>query len=234
MTFPLKSGFQLGTSDWLASPVPEVLEPARGVKGNPLASRTLPFHCQPPISLFNAFTSYQLPFGNGQRFGSGATGAVDKLIGGWQWNGSVRLASGFPFTPLAGSNISGTGDASQSDAPSWNPDFKGKVIVGKPDQWYDPRAFVLPLQGTFGNVGRGSLRGPGLFTLDTSLLKRVRISEGLNLQFRAEAFNVLNHTNLGYPNEVVFQGADYSPTGGVITATATPSRQIQFALKLQF
>jgi len=54
------------------------------------------------------------------------------------------------------------------------------------------------------------------------------------LQFRAEAFNVLNHTNLSYPNEVVFQGADYSPTGGVITATATPSRQIQFALKLQF
>ncbi|PYS13817.1 MAG: hypothetical protein DMG17_18080 [Acidobacteria bacterium] len=159
---------------------------------------------------------------------------MDKLIGGWQWNGSVRLASGFPFTTLAGSNTSGTGDASQSDVPSWNPDFKGKVIVGKPDQWYDPRAFVLPLQGTFGNVGRGSLRGPGLFTLDTSLLKRVKISEGLNLQFRAEAFNVLNHTNLGYPNEVVFQGADYSPTGGVITATATPSRQIQFALKLQF
>src|SRR5216117_425062 len=183
---------------------------------------------------FNAYTSYQLPFGNGQRFGSGATGAVDKLIGGWQWNGSVRAASGFPFTPLAGSNISGTGDASQSDVPSWNPDFKGKAIVGTPDQWYDPRAFVLPPQGTFGNVGRGTLRGPGLFSLDTSLLKRVRISEGLNLQFRAEAFNVLNHTNLGYPNEVVFQGADYSPTGGVITSTATPSRQIQFALKLQF
>src|SRR6266581_2898343 len=133
---------------------------------------------------FNAYTSYQLPFGNGQRFGSSATRAVDKLIGGWQWNGSVRLASGFPFTPLAGSNTSGTGDASQSDVPSWNPDFKGKVIVGKPDQWYDPRAFVLPLQGTFGNVGRGALRGPGMFTLDTSLLKRVRISEGLNLQFR--------------------------------------------------
>src|SRR6266705_2620537 len=172
---------------------------------------------------FNAYTSYQLPFGNGQRFGSGATGAVDKLIGGWQWNGSVRLASGFPFTTLAGSNTSGTGDASQSDVP-----------IGNPDQLYAPRAVVLPLHGTFGNVGRGCLRGPGLFSLDTSLLKRVRISEGLNLQCRAEAFNVLNHTNLGYPNEVVFQGTDYSPTGGVITATATPSRQIQFALKLQF
>ena len=70
--------------------------------------------------------------------------------------------------------------------------------------------------------------------VDSSLLKRVRISEGLNLQFRAEAFNVLNHPNFGYPNEVVFQGTEYSPSGGVITNTATTSRQIQFALKLQF
>jgi len=93
---------------------------------------------------------------------------------------------------------------------------------------------VLPQQGTFGNVSRGSLRGPGLFMLDTSFLKRVRISEGLNLQFRAEAFNVLNHPNFGYPNEVVFQGSEYSPSGGVITNTGTTSRQIQFALKLQF
>src|SRR5438093_1304661 len=183
---------------------------------------------------FNGYTSYLLPFGNGQRFGSGATGVVDKLIGGWQWNSSLRIAGGFPFTPLTGSNTSGTGDPSNSDLNNWNPNFKGKVIVGKPDQWFDPRAFVLPLQGTFGNVSRGALRGPRLFMLDSSLLKRVRISEGLNLQFRAEAFNVLNHPNLSYPNEVVFQGAEYSPLGGVITATATTSRQIQFALKLLF
>ena len=194
----------------------------RGVASNSLAHQ------------FNGFYSYVLPFGNGQRFGSGATGVVDKLIGGWQWQGSVRIAGGFPFTPLAGSNPTGTGDNSNSDVVSWNPDFKGKVILGKPDQWFDPRAFVLPLQGTFGNVGRGPLRGPGLFMVDSSLLKRIRVSEGLNLQFRAEVFNVLNHPNFSYPNEVVFQGADYSPSGGVITNTATTSRQIQFALKLLF
>jgi len=183
---------------------------------------------------FNAYYSYGLPFGNGQRFGSGATGVVDQVIGGWQWNGSVRAAGGFPFTPLTGSNTSGAGDTSQSDIPNWNPDFKGPVILGKPDQWFDRRAFVLPLQGTFGNVGRSPLRGPGLFMVDTSLLKKVRISERLNLQFRAEAFNVLNHPNFGYPNEVVFQGTEFSPSGGVITNTATTSRQIQFALKLLF
>jgi len=183
---------------------------------------------------FNAFYSYQLPFGNGQRFGSGASGVVDKLIGAWQWNGSLRWAGGFPFTPLAGSNVSGTGDSSNSDVPNWNPNFKGPVILGTPDQWFDPKAFVLPPQGTFGNVARGSLRGPGLFTLDTSFLKRIRITEGLNLQFRAEAFNVLNHSNFSFLNEVLFQGTQYSSSGGVITATATPSRQIQFALKLIF
>src|SRR5436309_5074401 len=72
---------------------------------------------------FNAYYSQVLPFGNGQRFGSGATGVVDKLIGGWQWNSSVRIAGGFPFTPLTGSNTSGTGDPSNSDVPNWNPHF---------------------------------------------------------------------------------------------------------------
>ena len=106
--------------------------------------------------------------------------------------------------------------------------------MGKPDQWFDRRAFVLPLQGTFGNVARGSLRGPGLFNVDTSLFKNMRISEGLKLSFRTEAFNVLNHPNFAFPNEVVFSGNNYSSSGGVISNTATTSRQIQFALKLLF
>jgi hypothetical protein len=183
---------------------------------------------------FNANFSYALPFGNGQFFGSGASGVLERLIGGWQWNSSMRWESGFPFTPLAGSNVTGTGDSSNSDVPNWNPNFKGPVILGKPDQWYDPRAFVLPAQGTFGNVARGSLRGPGLFNIDTSLFKKIRISEGLNLQFRTEAFNILNHPNFAFPNEVVFAGSNYSSSAGAITNTATTSRQIQFALKLLF
>jgi hypothetical protein len=118
--------------------------------------------------------------------------------------------------------------------PNWNPNFHGPVILGKPDQWYDPRAFVLPAQGTFGNVARGSLRGPGLFNIDTSFLKKIKVSEGVNLQFRAEAFNILNHANFQFPNEVVFQGNNYSSSAGVIKDTATTSRQIQFALKVMF
>jgi len=180
---------------------------------------------------FNANFSYQLPFGSGQRFASGAGGVVDKLIGGWQWNGIVSVQGGFPFTPLAGSNISGTGDSNQSDTPDWNPNFKGPVILGTADHWYDPRAFQLPIAGTFGNVARGSLRGPRLTNVDTSFFKKIRISERLNLQFRAEAFNILNHPNFAFPNEIVFQGNGYSSSAGSLDRTATFSRQIQFALK---
>ena len=183
---------------------------------------------------FNGNFSYQLPFGSGKRFGSGANGVVEHLIGGWQWNGIVTAQSGFPFTPLVGSNSSGTGDANQSDVPNWNPNFKGPVILGKPDQWFDPSAFAMPTPGTFGNVARGSLRGPGLFSVDTSLFKRVKLREDLNLQFRAEAFNVFNHPNFSYPNQIVFSGSGYSSSAGVISTTSTSSRQTQFALKLLF
>ena len=177
---------------------------------------------------FNGNFSYQLPFGNN------STGLVQQLIGGWQWNGIVNWQGGFPFTPLAGSNTSGTGDSNQSDVPNWNPNFHGNVILGKPDQWFDPHAFAPATQGTFGNVSRGALRGPGLFSLDTSFFKKIKVSEDLSLQFRAEAFNILNHANFGYPNEIIFSGGNYSSSAGVISQTSTTSRQIQFALKLIF
>jgi hypothetical protein len=196
---------------------------------------------------FSGNFSYQLPFGHGQQFGNNATGFVDKLIGGWQLNGIVTVLGGFPFTPLAGSNTSGTGDANQSDTPNWNPNFTGPVILGSPNQYFDPRAFLIPTQGTFGNVSRGSLRGPGLTNFDTSLFKRIPINERFNLQFRAEVFNLFNHANFAYPNEIIFSGNtcsagagpicsgnNISSSAGAINNTATFSRQIQLALKLSF
>jgi len=183
---------------------------------------------------FNANFSYQLPFGNGQRFATGASGLREKLIGGWQWNGILTAQGGFPITPLIGSNNSGTGDSNPSDVPNWNPNFNGKVILGSPNQWFNPQAFSMPIPGTFGNVSRGSLRGPGLVDVDTSIFKRVRMNERLNLQIRAEAFNIFNHSNFAYPNEIVFAGTAYSSSAGQVTSTATTSRQIQLALKLLF
>src|SRR5947207_751161 len=75
------------------------------------------------------------------------------------------------LSPVIGFNNSGTGDTNPVDVPDRNPDFKGPVILGTVDHWFDPRAFKMPIAGTFGNVGRSSFRGPGLFDVDTSLFK---------------------------------------------------------------
>jgi hypothetical protein len=192
-----------------------------------------------PLHQFSSSFSYALPFGSGRALGTGASGLVEKLIGDWQWNGIVSARSGFPITPTVGSNQSGNGDTRIPDLPNYNPNFKGKVILGvdefkKTGRYFDPNAFSLPLAGTFGNVSRGAFRGPGSYNLDTSLFKRVALTEAFTLQFRAEFFNILNHATFDTPNPIVFSGAGLSSSAGVITETANRERQIQFALKLLF
>jgi hypothetical protein len=175
-----------------------------------------------------------LPFGSGQKFGSNASGFWNQLIGGWQWNGIFTAQDGFPFTPLVGSNTSGTGDTSSgSDVPNWNPNFTGNVNSGTVAHWFNPQAFVLPPAGTLGDVSRGSLVGPGTVDVDTSFFKTIKMTERFSLQLRAEAFNIFNHANFFYPNAIIFQGTNYSATAGQITAAAT-SRQLQLAMKFIF
>ena len=175
-----------------------------------------------------------MPFGKGKTWFANVGGAGERIVGGWQVNVITTLLSGFPLTPLAGSNRSGDGDTRNPDRPSLNPAFSGQVVTGNPNQWYNPAAFVLPAFGTYGNLGRGTYSGPGLATVDFSLFKNTAISERVSLQFRAEAFNLLNHTNYASPNAIVFSGASVSPSAGLITTTATFSRQLQLGLKLTF
>ncbi len=178
--------------------------------------------------------SYELPFGHGKRWLGTANGFENKVAGGWQLNAITSLLSGFPFTPVIGTNRSGDGDTRNPDRPSLNPSFSGPVILGQPNQWYNPNAFVLPAAGTYGTLGRGTFNGPGLAALDLSLFKNTAITERVALQFRAEFFNALNHPNFGPPNSTVFSSGAISSSAGVITTTATTSRQIQFGLKLIF
>lgn len=177
---------------------------------------------------------YDLPFGKGKRFLRNTSGLTDKIIGGWQLNGIATLLSGFPFTPLVGSNRSGDGDIRNPDRPSLNPSFTGPIVAGNPRRWYNPAAFSLPAFGTWGNLGRGVFTGPGMAELDMSLFKNIPVSERANLQFRAEFFNLLNHTNFDSPIPTVFSAGQINPSAGLITATATTPRQIQFGLKLMF
>ncbi len=185
-----------------------------------------------PKQQFSLSLSYQLPFGHGKALMGGASGVGDRIIGGWQVNSIVTLLSGFPFTPLSGSNRSGDGDTRNPDRPNPAPGFSGPVIVGKATEWYNPAAFALPTVGTWGALGREGYLGPGLAEVDLSLFKSIALSEARKLQIRGEAFNIGNRTNLGTPNSTVFSGTAVSPTAGLITATATNSRQIQLGMKL--
>jgi hypothetical protein len=171
--------------------------------------------------------TYQLPFGRGHSLAS-------RFVGGWQLNGIATMLSGFPLTPQDGSNRSGDGDTRNPDRPNFNPSFTGSVITGSPNQWFNPNAFVLSAPGTWGTLGRGIYRGPGLGDVDISLFKNTAISERINLQFRAECFNIENRANFGTPNAIVFSSGIVSPSAGLITSTVTPSRQIQFGLKMIF
>jgi hypothetical protein len=176
--------------------------------------------------------SYDLPIGRGQRFGSNARSLAGKLIEGWTWHGIVTSQTGFPFTPLVGSNQSNDGNSRNPDRVSINPNFNGPRIVGTATQWFNPAAFLLPAAGTYGNAGRDILIGPGLTTVDMSLFKTTAISEALKAQFRVECFNLLNHANFGMPVVSTFSGGQVSPTAGAISYTTTSQRQIQFGLKL--
>jgi hypothetical protein len=160
-------------------------------------------------------------------------GTSGKLLGGWSLGGIATVQSGFPFTPQLGYNPSNDGDSRNPVRPSWNPAFQGPVIEGSPSQYFNPAAFVAPANGTYGNVGRDTLAGPPIRTVDLSAVKIIPLSERFKLQFRAEVFNVLNHANFATPNTVVFASASTAPsvTAGLITATSTASRQIQFGLK---
>ena len=193
------------------------------------------------VATINA--SYELPFGPQKHWLKNA-GAVTRLVAaGWTTSAIVNLQSGFPFTPQLGYNPTGNGDTRNPIRPSWAPGYNGKLYPRTATQWFDPSAFILPYvtvdgtqYGTFGNVSRDSLQGPGLKELDLSATKNAHLTERVGFEFRAEFFNLLNHTNYATPNPVVYTSATsgISPTAGVITATATTSRQIQFGAKIKF
>jgi hypothetical protein len=201
------------------------------------------------VAAFNA--SYDLPFGNGKAFLAGRGRLTDHVVSGWTLSGIATLQAGFPFTPQLGYNPTGSGDTRNPVRPNRNPAFTGSLYTHgttaqRVAQYFNPAAFSAPAYGTVGNLSRNSLTGPGYSDVDLSLTKNTHLTEHVRAQFRAEVFNVLNHTNLQTPTPTVFtsgptQGssanqtaaAALSPTAGVVTSAAT-SRQIQLGLKLLF
>jgi hypothetical protein len=188
--------------------------------------------------------TWELPVGHGHAVLANAPAITQELLGGWNLSGIATLQSGFPFSPQLGYNPTGNGDSRNPARPQLNPAFSGSLYPRTANEWFNPNAFAAPYPGTFGNASRDSLSGPGLTDVDLSFAKNTTIHERLRTQFRAEYFNILNHTNFTTPNAVVFStgptpaktstAAALSPTAGVMTATATTSRQLQFGLKILF
>lgn len=180
---------------------------------------------------------YELPFGPGKRF-LRKTGIVGHFFGGWQVNGILSLRKGFPTDLRVTQNPPVFNTANRPDRVLGEP-----VLVAHPgfDQYFNPRAFVVPpkvpdFRGNpiqrFGNSGRSILRGPGSRNLDFSLFKEFRATEKTMIQFRAEAFNLSNTPTFQLPSATSAALTVGSASFGKLTGSQTVGRQIQFGLKL--
>jgi hypothetical protein len=171
-------------------------------------------------------------------------GFASKLLNGWWTSGILIAESGYPFTPIVGTQRSESGSLTAytpsdrvdlgtatttttigTKTVTFVPYNKNTVITGNPAQWYNPLMFQLDPVGTLGNAGRGMLRGPGLTNLTFSLVKDTPLpflgEQGM-LEFRSEFFNILNHANFAMPNGQVFNGTltDLGPYAEAPNATA--------------
>jgi len=182
---------------------------------------------------------------------------------GWQLGGIMQIKTGIPFTPLIGGDPLGLGSSAPFGYPDrlTGPGCSAPVNPGNPAGYIKVNCFALPVatpaiaancapfpgdqgvpfQGTctnlLGTSGRNSVYGPGLVDFDFSMVKDTKIFERLNVQFRAEIFNIFNRTNFNPPlaNNTLFdQGGVANPAAGVLDSTSTSSREVQFALKLIF
>ena len=172
-----------------------------------------------------ANVSYLLPFGqNGSGIGS-------KLVRNWEIGSLVRLRSGYPFSVFVGYDQS---------LQVWSPVYpdlasgaNANPILGGPDKYYDPTAFVLPAPGVIGNLPRNSLVGPGLITWDLMTSRNVPFGKnGKSMQLRFEVFNLLNRANFGIPSQNLFasNGTRLADAGRITTLASSP-RQAQLGLK---
>jgi hypothetical protein len=174
-----------------------------------------------------------------------ATGIAGWAANGWQLGSIFSVSSGSPFTPIVDGDPLGLNGSSNFAFPNVvnTPDCSSRVNSGNPVHYIKTQCYSMPNPTTvLGNARRNSLYGPGLTNLDMSFFKNnyLNHSEKVNLQFRGEIFNILNHTNFAAPcatcgNTSLFdQGGAPLATAGQIVSTQTTSRQIQLALKLIF
>jgi len=183
--------------------------------------------------------TYPLPF----RFQQKALGVI---LGGWTVNGIGTFRSGEPFTGRYGQNRSQNGDRWNPDRPNLNPGFSNNPTsgvtkgcagvaagqkLGTPDLWFDPCAFSRQAPGTYGNLGRNTITGPDFMNVDFSADKVFKPSDRINVQLRAEIFNLLDQAHFYAPGFNVFSGS----AGHISRLVSSPGgRLTQLGLKVVF
>jgi hypothetical protein len=227
----------------------QALEQAPGqTNANPQNIRNLTAETGPSaydVKLINMTSVvYQLPFGRNRKVLSSANRLTDLAIGGWELNAINAANTGIPlnvfYAPAASTDVTGLPTNSEYRGTAiLRPNITGSIPSLTRTQriaaYFGPAigaagsVFTLPTpDAPFGNVGRNAFRAPGFWQWDLGVTKNFNFTERVRLQFRSEFFNVLNHTNLGIPNQQA-----NSTAFGSITGTF-PARQVQFGLKLQF
>ena len=182
----------------------------------------------------------ELPIGRGRRYLSDISPTADMIVGGWQFNANHFMQSGLPF------------DVSYRDAGADRDTGPNRAdLIGDPSgpgtrtEWFNATpigspgsAFGRPARGTFGDMERNSLRGPGYWRTDASLFKHFQFATNKDLEVRIEAVNLFNHVNLGNPDSEVGVPGNNNSNAGRINSTAygntDPQRNFQFAVKFRF
>jgi len=187
---------------------------------------------------------YELPFGKGKHFMGNVNRGVDMVLGGWQWNATMVIGSGLPFSPSYGAC-----NADRDTGPC-RPNLTGSFHEGSSSfnnqtrqvVYFTPVAplatngavsgpFTRPQIGTFGNIQRNSFTGPGEFLSDMSIFKNFTITEQVKAQFQAEFFNVFNHPIYANPNNCI----DCSGNGIINSLEANSQmRQFQVGFRVTF
>ena len=178
---------------------------------------------------FKLTAVYQLPIGKGKALLNSGNGVLDAFLGGWQASGIYIKQSGMPFTPvMSGANNDG------ALSGTWFPNLVGTPTVSNPtiSQWFNPAAFAAPAALTFGDSGRNILHRTGIDVvefLDGQGLQFREVREGMQLQFRMDATNILNHPAFSNPNNNI--GASGV---GTISSTTVGGRVVQLGARLSF
>jgi hypothetical protein len=160
-------------------------------------------------------------------------GLAGGLVAGWQLSGITRLYGGKPFDVAMSSDVAGIG-ATQNQRPDVVADTRGPRTL---EEWFNRAAFARPKSGTFGNMGRNSIRGPGIHKWDLALFKNFKLSDDWRLQFRAEAFNAFNHpsfSTVGRSLTTTATTVNPAAANFAVITDARDARMLQFALKLGF